>query len=204
MPDMAAAKSSCLQSIAPGLKSRTVRYVLVLVSLVLAGCAGIEERPAPAGPIGAAFYLTGRVSVKFGSDAAGGRFGWEHTPAGDDMLISNALGQGVAHIVRNDAIARLTTADKQVYQAHDVGALTEKVLGWRLPLAGLPDWVRGRAMAQVPGQTKLDAEGRLAELKQSGWLVEYLDYSDGLPVRLRLSRNDVEIRLAIDQWRSLP
>jgi outer membrane lipoprotein LolB len=80
------------------------------------------------------------------------------------------------------------------------------VLGWRLPLAGLPDWVRGRAAANAPAQTRLDSAQRLAELRQSGWLVEFLDYngSSGLPARLRLSREDVEIRLVIDEWRGEP
>jgi outer membrane lipoprotein LolB len=100
----------------------------------------------------------------------------------------------------------LTASDQKVYQARDVETLTAQVLGWRLPLEGLPDWVRGHAAAGAPAQTKLDDTQRLAELRQSGWLVEFLDYNDasGLPARLRLSREDVEIRLVIDQWRSAP
>jgi outer membrane lipoprotein LolB len=100
----------------------------------------------------------------------------------------------------------LTTSDHKQYQASDVESLTEQVLGWRLPLAGLPDWVRGRAAPGVAAQTKLDKAQRLAELRQSGWLVEFLSYRDdsGVPQQLRLSRADVEIRLVIDQWRSAP
>jgi outer membrane biogenesis lipoprotein LolB len=43
-------------------------------------------------------------------------------------------------------------------------------------------------------------------LRQSGWLVEFLDYNlaYGLPQRLRLSRDDVEIRLVVDEWRGAP
>jgi outer membrane lipoprotein LolB len=87
-----------------------------------------------------------------------------------------------------------------------VETLTEQELGWRLPLAGLPDWVRGRAAAGAPAQTQLDGSQRLAQLTQSGWLVEFLGYSSetGLPSRLRLSREGVALRLVIDQWRSAP
>jgi outer membrane lipoprotein LolB len=183
-----------------------MRYAFICVCLLFAGCAAIEQQPTPAGPIGEAFYLSGRVSVKYGAEAASGKISWQHDPASDDLLISSPLGQGVARIVRRDALASLTTSDQKVYQASDVESLTAQVLGWRLPLAGLPDWVRGRATAGTPAQTRLDSTHRLAELRQSGWLVEFLDYNEayGLPQRLRLSRDDMEIRLVIDQWQSAP
>ena len=183
-----------------------MRHALIWVCLLFAGCAAIERQPASVGPIGESFYLSGRVSVKYGTEAASGKISWQHDPAGDDLLMSNPLGQGVARIVRSDSQASLTTPDQEVHRASDVESLTAQVLGWRLPLAGLPDWVRGRAAAGAPAQTRLDSAHRLAELRQSGWLVEILDYDEtkGLPHRLRLSRDDMEIRLVIDEWRSAP
>jgi outer membrane lipoprotein LolB len=182
-----------------------MRSVCFWVCLLLAGCAAVEELPGPAEPTGDAFYLSGRVSVKYGAQAASGRIAWQHDTASDDLLFSTPLGQGVARIVRRDALASLTTSDKKVYRAGDIETLTEQVLGWRLPLAGLPDWVRGRAAADAPAQTRLDGQ-HLAELRQSGWLVEFLEYKseNGPPALLRLSREDVTIRLVIDQWRAPP
>ncbi len=183
-----------------------MRCALFWVCLLLAGCVAIEPQPAPAGPIGDAFHLSGRVSVKYGAEAASGKITWQHDAAGDDLVFSTPLGQGVARIVRRDDRVSLTTSDQKVYQASDVETLTEQVLGWRLPLAGLPDWVRGRAAIGAPAQTRLDSSQRVAELRQSGWLVEFLDYKGraGLPALLRLSREDVEIRLVIDQWQAAP
>ena len=91
-----------------------------------------------------------------------------------------------------------------MFRASDVETLTEEVLGWRLPFAGLPDWVRGRAVAGEPSQSKLDRLQRLSELRQSGWLVQYDEYKgeSATPVRLRLSRPQVEIRLVVDEWRA--
>jgi outer membrane lipoprotein LolB len=181
-----------------------MRSALFSLCLLLAGCATIE--PQPSVPIGEAFFLSGRVSVKYGAEAASGRITWQHDAVSDELLFSAPFGQGVARIVWRDAVASLTTSDQKLYQAGDVETLTEQVLGWRLPLAGLPDWVRGRAAAGAPAQTRLDASQRLAELRQSGWLVEFLDYAgeSGLPSRLRLSRQEVELRLVIDEWRGLP
>ena len=196
------ARSSVLNP-KPGFETLTVRSAFLWACLLLSGCAAIEQQAAP---VGDAFYLSGRVSVKYGAEAASGKITWQHDPAGDDLLFSTPLGQGVARIVRSDALARLTTSDQKVYQARDVETLTEEVLGWRLPLAGMADWVRGRAAAGAPAQTRLDGSRRLAELRQSGWLVEFLDYKseNGPPTLLRLSRQDMELRLVIDQWRAEP
>ncbi|MBE0613346.1 MAG: outer membrane lipoprotein LolB [Burkholderiales bacterium] len=190
----------------PAFAVLVMRYAGFLSCLLLIGCAAIERQPVPDGHPGERFNLSGRVSVKYGSEAVSGNFGWQHDSTSDDLLISTPLGQGVARIVRADGVVSLTTSDQKVYQASDVESLTEQVLGWRLPLAGLPDWVRGRAAAGTPAQTRTDGSDRLAELRQSGWLVEFLGYdsSNGFPKRLTLSRADVEIRLLIDQWRSKP
>jgi outer membrane lipoprotein LolB len=180
-----------------------MRYAFFLICLLFAGCAAIEPQPAPTG-LGDSFGLSGRVAVRYGDEAVSGRISWQHEPASDDLLLSTPLGQGVAHIVRRDAMVSLTTSDQKVYRASDVEGLTEQVLGWRLPLAGLHDWVRGRAAAGAPAQIRADGSQRLSELRQSGWLVEFLDYdaASGLPARMRLSRAEVEIRLVIDNWRS--
>jgi len=195
-----------LQAISPGFEVLVMRNIFFWVCLLLAGCAAVPQKTLPPGPIGEAFYLSGRVSVKHGTEAASGRISWQHETDSDDLLLSNPFGQGVARIVRRDGLVTLTTSDQKVYRARDVGDLTEQVLGWRLPLAGLPDWVRGRAAAGVPAQTRLNGAHRLAELRQSGWVVEFLDYDDasGLPSRLSLSRDDTQIRMVIDQWRALP
>ncbi|MBK5103375.1 MAG: outer membrane lipoprotein LolB [Burkholderiales bacterium] len=183
-----------------------MRYAFFLSCLLFAGCAAIEPQPAPLGGAGDSFFLSGRVAVKYGDEAVSGKISWQHEPAGDDLLLSTPLGQGVARIVRRDAMVSLTTSDQKVYRASDVEGLTEQVLGWRLPLAGLHDWVRGRAAAGAPAQIRADDSQRLSELRQSGWLVEFLDYdaASGLPARMRLSREEVEIRLVIDNWRSEP
>ena len=195
-----------IRAIGSGFEAFFVRYAVLLVIVLFVGCAGIERQAAPVALVGEAFHLSGRVSVKYGAEAASGRIYWQHDPAGDDLLLSNPFGQGVARIVRRDTRVSLTDAEQKVYEAGDVEALTEQVLGWRLPLAGLPDWVRGRPAAGATAQTRLDGSQRLAEIRQSGWLIEYLDYNpaNGLPARMRLSRDSVAIRLAVDEWRAEP
>ena len=60
--------------------------------------------------------------------------------------------------------------------------------------------MRGRA-GPGPARTRNDAAGRLAELEQSGWRIEYLAWEGPRPARLRLLYPGVELRLAISDWK---
>ena len=77
------------------------------------------------------------------------------------------------------------------------------MLGYALPLAGLPDWVLGRPEPGVAAVTRYDCD-RLAELRQRGWLIDYSGGDEQPPKRVRLARGDLDIRLVIDEWRLPP
>lgn len=148
------------------------------------------------------FEIAGRIAVKYRDDAGSGNIAWRHGARGDEMLLSSPLGQGIARIVRADDEVTLTTQDGREFRATDAESLTEQVLGFRLPLAGLADWVRGRpAAAPGPTRLRLDAGGRLVEFEQSGWRVEYLAYAGKLPSHLKLTYPGLELRLAISDWK---
>ncbi len=167
------------------------------IALLLVACAAPEfQRPAE----NVVFEITGRIAVTYGNDAGSGNIAWRHSAAGDEMLLSSSFGQGIARIVRTRDIVTLTTSEGHDASATDAEALTEQLLGFRIPLAGLADWVRGRA-GPGPARTRMDASGKLAELEQSGWKIEYLAWQGGLPSRLRLTYPGVDLRLAISEWK---
>jgi outer membrane lipoprotein LolB len=173
------------------------RWAAALGASLAAGCATLPP-PAAEAP---AFELAARVAVRYGAQSATGRAEWRHSAAADDLVISNPLGQGLAELTRRGDAYVLVTGDGKRHAASDPEALTESVLGWRLPLAGLPDWVRAQPAPGAPAQAKRDG-ARLGELVQSGWRIEYLEYGEnGLPRRMRLTRDDLDIRLVIEEWR---
>ena len=140
--------------------------------------------------------------MRYRDDAGSGNISWRHGARADEMLLTSPLGQGLARIVRSGDEVVLTAQDGREFRAADAESLTEQVLGFRVPLRGLADWVRGRpAPAPAPAMQRNDASGRLAELEQAGWRIEYLEYQGGLPSRLKLSFPGVELRLAISEWK---
>ncbi len=155
----------------------------VLLAAFLAACAQVELKP-PAGPL--EFSLAGRIAARSGKEAFTGNISWRHARDGDEMLITTPTGQGVAQIIRQGDAVVLKTSEPREYRAADSEELTERVLGFRLPIEGLAETVQGKPSPSLEGR---------------GWKVEYQEYdAQRRPTRLRLTNAGAEVRLAIHQW----
>ena len=193
------------------MKSINVRSVLrgvfLLSVVLLAGCAtGLTTSGSalPSRDELGTFALDGRFSLRQDDRNFSGRLSWKHTATGDEVLLASPFGQGVAQITVNPAEAVLTTSDGNAFSAENVEVLTDRVLGYRLPLSLLADWVRGRdGGADV---VERDVYGRLLRLRFEDWRVDYGYDSDdpgAPPGRLFAERTGAfELRLRIDEWSS--
>jgi outer membrane lipoprotein LolB len=150
------------------------------------------------------FALEGRIAVRYGEESLSGKFAWTHAPARDQLSLATPLGNQLAQIVRDGSGVLLTNSRQEQYRAPDVETLTEQQLGWRLPLLGLTDWVRGQSQSPQSAAVR-DPQGRLTELKEAGWVIAYTyNGADTLPQRLILgyprAEKPLEIRLVVDSW----
>ena len=178
------------------------RFYWLVVLLFLVGCAAPLVTPPPPDVEAATFAMNGRISVKHNGmhDSAGLR--WTHQAKSDEILLLTPLGQTAARIYRDEGHATLDDGDKH-YRDTDVEALMMQVLGWRLQLDSLHQWVLGRPAV---GDTLIERDqlGRITLLDQDGWTVRYQAYADdkaeSLPKRLQLSRADLQLILLIDEW----
>jgi len=154
-----------------------------LLAAFAAACAQVEIK-APEGPL--EFSLAGRIAVRSGTEAFTGNIAWRHVKSGDEILLSTPTGQGVAQILRQGDAVMLKTSEGKEHRATDSESLTERVLGFRLPIEGLAETVQGR-----PSPV----------LQSRGWRIEYQEYdAQRRPTRLRLTNAGAEVRLAISQW----
>ena len=160
-----------------------MKVVVVLLAAFLAACAQVELKP-PEGPL--EFSLAGRIAARSGKEAFTGNIAWRHARGGDEMLITTPTGQGVAQIIRQGDAVVLKTSEPREYRAADSEELTQRVLGFRLPIEGLAESVQGKPSPSLEGR---------------GWKVEYQEFDDQRrPTRLRLTNAGAEVRLAIHQW----
>lgn len=158
------------------------RAVALLALAWLAACAQLQTSGEQS-----LFELNGKIAARYGAESFAGNVAWRHAERSDEMLLSTPLGQGVARIVREGQAITLTTAEPKEYRAGDAESLTEQVLGFRVPLTGLAQWVRG-----LPAP----------ELEARGWKVEYQDHdAQQRPTRLRITYPGIDLRLAITEWK---
>ncbi len=169
---------------------------LAAAVLLVAACAELPHRPEAF-----EFELTGRIAARYRDEASSGTLAWRHRAAGDDVLLSSPFGQGLARITRDGEAVTLVTGDGKRYVAADAETLTEQVLGFRLPLRGLADWVRARPATDAPAQAEYAQDGRLLSLEQRGWRIEYTSYEGARPKVLKLNYPGLELRLAISEWK---
>jgi len=169
--------------------------------LLLSACAHAPLPPeASATRAGQSLSLSGRVSVHQQEKNFSGQFQWVASNGVDDILLSDPLGQGVAKIMRTAQETMLQLPDGRRETAPDADALTEKLLGFRLPLGGMSYWISARPAPSTPNQLAYDKDGQVERIQQDGWKIEYLSYAEERPKKLLISRPDLEIKLIVDHW----
>ena len=178
-----------------------------LLSLLLAGCASVP--PAPQSVVRPAeaelkpFVLNGRIAIRHDGDRSSANIRWTHRAENDDILLLAPFGQTVAHIHSDAQEVVLDTADKH-YTAQNTEELTQQVLGWHLPLAGLRYWVLALAAPESKASIEHDAIGQVSIMQQDDWKISYTRYAaqtpDSLPLRINLQHEGLELQLLIDEW----
>ena len=187
------------------LRRASLRLVAAL-ALVIAACVStpVVLPPMFLSAVDQPFGIEGRLSARSGREAVALAFVWTHAVARDEFVLTTPLGQALAELT-SDALSRrveVRTADGRRDEAGDWAVLTERAVGFPLPVGGLAWWARGVPHANSPHWMELDSAGRAGVLRQDGCEIVY-SYADAfarLPTRLGLACRDVEMRIVIDRW----
>ncbi len=154
------------------------------------------------------WYLAGRVALATEREGFSASLYWTQNDERYSLRVVAPLGQGSYGLDGGPTEVVMHTPDRRTLTAKNPEDLILAQLGWTLPLLGLRYWVRGipEPAAPVAAMT-LDERGRLAELDQSGWHIQVLDYEarDGLdlPSKLVLQTQRFTVRIVVERWTSV-
>jgi outer membrane lipoprotein LolB len=173
-----------------------------LLALALAGCATVATTAPDR-------LYTGRFSAVASNgdkrETVSGRFSVEVRGDRQTIDLATPLGNTVARVEVGPEGARARGPGIEEVQGLDADALTERMLGWRLPVSGIADWIEGRP---APGRpSRVEREGsRPVLIEQDGWLVRLAEVfpASGRPRVIVLERAatplapGVVLRLIVD------
>jgi outer membrane lipoprotein LolB len=179
----------------------------LLIALLLAGCAALPpatfQHPQAAADLDI-WAFNGRVSLTRGETGWHAGLTWSERSGEYDLSVTGPLGQGAFELSGDAAGVMLVNADSRTFTARNAESLLRHVTGWTLPVSGMHYWVRGLAVPGVEAQVERDSSGLLTRLEQSGWAISFDRYQSigdlVLPGRLRMERDDIAVRLVIDEW----
>ena len=147
--------------------------------------------------------IVGRIAISDANDSGSGRVDWLHGDNATVIEMSAPVSRQSWRLTTDAAGARLDGLEGGARKGSDATELLARELGWDMPLAQMPQWVRG-ARAEGPAEIEFGADGRPRVLLQSGWRVEYRDWMEGtdpaLPRRVFATRGDQRVRLVVERW----
>jgi outer membrane lipoprotein LolB len=155
--------------------------------------------------------LTGKLAVHAAQEGWFAGLDWQQRGEQFQIDLKDSFGRIVARIEGDNNGVVLTQHDGSTVSAATPEQLTRELYGFPLPLSGLRYWVRGIPAPngdseQSRTSKSLDSYGRLSELQQAGWAVDYQEYQEAepvaLPEKISVSGHDLRVKLVIDGWKT--
>ena len=157
------------------------RLSLFAIAAVLSGCATTSTNVATVGAYRDTIDLDGRLSVNYQKDgkveSLTGGFDWAQRPGSVDVTLTNPLGQTVATINVTPQSATLTQAGQAPLAEANIDTLTQRTLGWPLPVSGLRDWLQGYAV-DAQGQRFAASPANNEVTTRDGWRLRFVEWQD--------------------------
>lgn len=193
---------------------------LLLSVFILSACVTVEKHQLPPGSEISkqaawevhraniqsvqTWKLKGRVAGKSNNEGFRAGVQWDQLQHNFVIDLHGPLGRKVAVITGKEGSVQLKTSKGENFEADDPDELMQNLFGYSLPVNGLRYWLLGIPdPKQQHVELKLDEQGRLMQLNQSGWLINYKRYHDSapvLPALIQISNPTLSANIKVDSW----
>jgi outer membrane lipoprotein LolB len=152
----------------------------------------------------ASWNISGALAAKSHGKGWSASMNWTQRGQGNYQIrLSGPFGGGALLITKNGGLITLREGSKSV-SSSNASTLMKQQTGVSLPVTSLYYWVRGIPAPGAVSSMKRDQYGRLMVLHQSGYTIEYNQYTAAgkavLPSHIKLQGNGVFMKLVIRTW----
>ena len=146
----------------------------------------------------------GRIAIQTGNDAWSASISWIQIDNLYEIEIYGLSGSpkllikgGYDHII-------LKTDQGEKFAGNNAERLIKQQFGWSIPVSRLRYWLLALLDPHQSGQQLFDKDGRLAELRQSNWKVNYHGYQRingiDIPKKIWMENDKLTVKLVFKDW----
>ena len=172
----------------------------VIVLTLLAACQTTPIKPT-AWQVGSRdalnFNASGRLAVKQNDKGSYANFDWDSNGKMQQLSVNTPLGNTVGELCQDSSGVVATASNGETYQAATANELSERLMGFAIPVESLDLWAHGYYADNQPHT--VDEQGRLL---QAGWKIERQVGGEGHPRILVLDNQQLSIRLAFNDYQA--
>ncbi|MDO5640204.1 MAG: lipoprotein insertase outer membrane protein LolB [Neisseria sp.] len=177
-------------------KNTVSKWLLCSVAVLLAACA--QTRPASpeswrAQTDIADFAADGRLAVRMNEKGSYANFDWTYQNQVQTINVNTPLGNTLGQLCEDSQGVLAVDGKGQVYQAGSAEELSERLLGFAMPVQYLSVWANGQWVKDAAYQ--LLPDGRLQQFE---WTISRTLKADGTPRILLLESPKLTLRLVFD------
>lgn len=205
--------------------------VAAAIGVSLAGCsvqtistapAAVINKPVPVKPANPwqerqrvmnnmqSWDMNGRAALRFKGDAWTFGLGWfQKNRQQYTLQIKNPVTGTVVGVLEQSPGKAVLRSQGRVHTGADAERLLEQQMRVKMPVNGMPYWVRGVMAPQYQvGKVQLDGQGRPTQIVQSGWVIDYSGYQGNgfaaLPSKVNISRaqEQIKVKVLAKQWKT--
>lgn len=151
--------------------------------------------------------LTAMFAMRTKENAESATLNWQQNKQSFTILLFGPLGANTFKLSGTPGHIELVNPHGDKFFASTPEALLVHETGWHLPVSSLYYWIRGLPVPGVPATKQFDAYHHLLQLKQQGWTIQFLHYTNtahgDLPSKILLEHPPLSIKLIISEWHSL-
>jgi len=121
------------------------------------------------------------------------------------------LGQGLIQLEKKGQQITLLTSEGKSYSGQNAEQVLYQSTGWSIPVEGLKSWIKGINHNRSDYLPDIDSTGKALSLQQDEWRINFLQYKPSqlanrttpvLPRKIYMKRNDLALKIVIDQWQA--
>ncbi len=148
------------------------------------------------------FTLNGKIGFSDGKQGGNAALQWEERGKDYRIRLYGPLGSGSIQIMGDAKQVQLIRDDGTMVHAKDPEALIQQELGWVIPVSGLRYWLRGTPAPGIPPtEIQVDDHGRIWQIKQTGWVIDYQAYQAKpgyfMPYKLLLKNGSIRLKFIL-------